>query len=181
MSHSALINIDTQLSFIQKDFWQEDNFPAFRHAMTTLIEGCASRGVPVIDIFHVNDTGGGPFSLENGFVAPMAFLTHQPAVTFYKHVHNAFTDTGLDHWLRVRDINHVIICGMRTEQCCETTARVASDLGYQVTFVSEATLTFPMTHKGITLDCDALRHRTETVLDGRFATLKTVSETLESL
>ncbi len=119
------------------------------------------------------------FLLDSGFVAPMPFLQHQPAVIFYKHVHNAFTDTGLDHWLRTRDINHLIICGLRTEQCCETTARVASDLGYRVTFVSEATLTFPMTHKGITLDCNALRHRTETVLEGRFAAIKTVHEILE--
>ena len=73
------------------------------------------------------------------------------------------------------------ICGIRTEQCCETTARVASDLGYAVTFVSEATLTFPMMYKGITLSAAEIRHRTETVLAGRFAEIKTVAETLESL
>ncbi len=177
MSRTALINIDTQQSFFHRDYWQERDVPAFQQAILALISGCEARGVPVVDIFHVDDSG--PFSLESGCVVPMPFLQHQPAVTFYKHVHNAFTDTGLDHWLRARDINHVIICGLRTEQCCETTARVASDLGYRVTFVSEATLTFPMTHKGITLDCDALRHRTETVLEGRFATIKTVHEILE--
>ncbi|VVT55450.1 Hydrolase, HAD superfamily [Kosakonia radicincitans] len=177
MSRTALINIDTQQSFFHREYWLEKDFPAFQQAISALISGCEARGIPVVDIFHVADSG--PFSLESGFVAPMPFLTHQPAVTFYKHVHNAFTDTGLDHWLRARDINHLIICGIRTEQCCETTARVASDLGYRVTFASEATLTFPMTHKGITLDCDALRHRTETVLEGRFATIQTVHEILE--
>ncbi|MDU2879958.1 MAG: isochorismatase family protein, partial [Enterobacter sp.] len=122
-----------------------------------------------------------PFTLESGYVKPMAFLRHQPDVVFQKHVHNAFTDTGLDRWLRERDINSVIICGIRTEQCCETTARVASDLGYAVTFVSEATLTFPMTYRCITLSAADIRHRTETVLSGRFADIKTVAETLESL
>ncbi|MBS1203557.1 MAG: hydrolase [Proteobacteria bacterium] len=177
MSRTALINIDTQQSFFHREYWQENDSPDFQQSISALISGCEARGVPVVDIFHVADSG--PFSLESGFVSPMPFLTHQPAVTFYKHVHNAFTDTGLDRWLRVRDINHLIICGIRTEQCCETTARVAADLGYCVTFASEATLTFPMTHKGITLDCDALRHRTETVLEGRFATIKTVHEILE--
>ncbi|WBU49508.1 isochorismatase family protein [Kosakonia pseudosacchari] len=177
MSRTALINIDTQQSFFHRDYWQETDFAAFQQAISTLIAGCEARGVPVVDIFHVADSG--PFSLESGFVASMPFLKHQAAVTFHKHVHNAFTDTGLDHWLRSRDINHLIICGIRTEQCCETTARVASDLGYRVTFVSEATLTFPMTHKGVTLDCNALRHRTETVLEGRFAAIKTVHEILE--
>ncbi|MBB1202194.1 isochorismatase family protein [Enterobacteriaceae bacterium 89] len=179
MSRTALINIDTQQSFEHRDYWQTADFPAFQAAMLKLIEGCQQRDIPVVDIFHVDIQG--PFSLESGFVNPMSFLRHQPEVMFQKHVHNAFTDTGLDVWLRRRDINHLIICGIRTEQCCETTARVAFDLGYQVTFVTEATLTFPMTHKGITLDTDTLRHRTETVLAGRFATIKTVAETLESL
>lgn len=58
---------------------------------------------------------------------------------------------------------------------------MAADLGYRVTFVSEATLTFPMTHNGITLDSATLRHRTETVLMDRFADIKTVTQTLESL
>jgi nicotinamidase-related amidase len=179
MSRTALINIDTQQSFEHRDFWQTADLPAFQASMLALIEGCQQRNVPVVDIFHVDDRG--VFSLESGFVKPMSFLRHQPDVVFHKHVHNAFTDTGLDFWLRSRDINHLVICGMRTEQCCETTTRVASDLGYEVTFVTEATLTFPMTHKGVTLDVETLRHRTETVLAGRFATLKTVAETLESL
>lgn len=179
MSRIALLNIDTQHSFHHRDYWQDTEFPAFQQAMLGLIEGCESRAIPVVDIFHVDESG--PFSLQSGYVKPMSFLHHHPAVVFHKHVHNAFTDTGLDHWLRSRDINQLIICGIRTEQCCETTARVASDLGYRVTFVSEATLTFPMTHKGITLSADALRHRTETVLAGRFADIKTVVETLESL
>ena len=178
MSRTALLNIDTQQSFLHRDFWQEQDFPAFQQAMRTLIAGCAARDIPIVDIFHV--AAQGPFSLASGYVQPMSFLDHTPAAVFHKHVHNAFTDTGLDRWLRERDINHLIICGMRTEQCCETTARVASDIGYRVTFVSEATLTFPMSWKGVTLDVDALRLRTETVLAGRFAAIKTVGEALES-
>lgn len=179
MTRSAVINIDTQCSFFHRDFWQDSDFPAFQQALTRLIDGAQARQVPVIDIFHVTDEG--LFSKAAGYVKPMPFLTHTPAVMFEKHVHNAFSDTGLDYWLRKRDINHLVISGIRTEQCCETTARVASDLGYRVTFVTEATLTFPMTHNGITLDASTLKHRTETVLVGRFATLHTVSECLESL
>lgn len=179
MSRIALISIDTQQSFHHRHYWQEDDIPAFQQAMLGLIDGCQARNISVVDIFHVDEDG--PFTLQSGYVKPMAFLRHQPDVVFQKHVHNAFTDTGLDRWLRERDINQLIICGIRTEQCCETTTRVASDLGYAVTFVSEATLTFPMTYKGITLSAAEIRHRTETVLSGRFAEIKTVAETLESL
>lgn len=179
MSRSALINIDTQQSFFHRDYWQDEDFPAFQLAISRLISGCQDLQIPVVDIFHVDSEG--PFSLASGYVKAMPFLQHQADVVFQKHVHNAFTDTGLDLWLRQRDINHLIICGVRTEQCCETTTRVASDLGYRVSFVSEAMLTFPMSWKGVTLDTATLRHRTETVLAGRFAQIQTVAECLESL
>jgi nicotinamidase-related amidase len=54
MSRIALINIDTQQSFHHRNYWQEDDIPAFQQAMLGLIEGCKARGIPVVDIFHVD-------------------------------------------------------------------------------------------------------------------------------
>jgi nicotinamidase-related amidase len=106
--------------------------------------GCRARGVPVVHIFHVGQAG--PFTEASGYVRALDWLPGSPDVCFFKHTHNAFSDTGLDLWLRRRGIERLIIAGIRTEQCCETTTRVGSDIGYAVDFVSEATLTFPMTH-----------------------------------
>ncbi|OVZ96939.1 isochorismatase family protein [Yersinia sp. 2105 StPb PI] len=180
MTHSALLIIDVQQSFEHKDFWQQQDLPAFSAALNQLIAGCKLRGVALVDVFHV--AAEGPFSLASGYVKPMSLVSHQADVTVQKRVHNALTDSGLDQWLKERHINHLIIAGMRTEQCCETTARVASDLGYQVTFVTEATLTFPMTQpNGVILSSEELKLRTETVLVDRFATLKSVAQTLDAL
>jgi nicotinamidase-related amidase len=179
MSHSALLVIDVQSSFFHRDYWCEDHFPAFKEAVSQLIAGCEARNVPVINVLHAD--GDGPFDLASGLVTPMPFLQHVPDVTFYKRVHNALTESGLQHWLQQQNITQLIVCGIRTEQCCETTARVAADLGYEVIFVTEATLTFPMTHNGITLSVADLFHRTETVLNGRFATIHTVESCLQAL
>ncbi|GBU13417.1 hypothetical protein AwEntero_20180 [Enterobacterales bacterium] len=180
MTKSALLNIDVQRSFEHRPFWQEDDLPAFQHALTRLIDGCQTRGVPVIDIFHVNPEG--VFSLESGLVAPMAFLSHTSQKRVYKHVHNALLESGLDAWLREQDISHLIISGLRTEQCCETTTRVASDIGYQVTFVTEATMTFPMTHAcGEAFSTAAIKRHTELVLADRFATITDVDGALAQL
>jgi nicotinamidase-related amidase len=110
----------------------------------------------------------------------MEWMPKTHAVEFVKHVHNAFTDTGLDHWLRTRGIRRVIVAGIRTEQCCETTTRVASDLGYEVDFVGDATLTFPMTdpRSSKTFSAKDIRERTELVLRDRFARIATVEEAL---
>ena len=94
---------------------------------------------------------------------------------FYKHVHSALfgksaDGTTLEGWLRKRGIEEVLITGIRTEQCCETTARHASDSGFSVRYVTDATLTFPMTSRsGRSFSTAELRERTELVLDGRFA------------
>lgn len=179
MAQSALLIIDVQNSFLHRSYWSETDLPAFKQALTALIAGCRSRGVLLADIFH--DDGEWPFDLASGLVARQPFLTHTPDVTVYKHVHNALTESGLQQWLQERQVEHVIISGLRTEQCCETTARVASDLGYRVTFVTEATLTFPMTHNNRTLSSDELKFHTETVLIDRFAAIRDVAGCLAEL
>ncbi|MBF5044800.1 isochorismatase family protein [Aggregicoccus sp. 17bor-14] len=180
MTDTALLLVDVQRSFEVRPYWSEKDLPAFRDRLLALIEGCKARKVPIVRILHVEDEGA--FSLASGLVKPMAWLPEHHDVLFHKHVHNAFTDTGLDYWLRTRGIKKVIVTGIRTEQCCETTTRVASDLGYAVDYVTEATLTFPMTHpNGRTYSPEELKERTELVLEGRFASIKTVTQCLAGL
>ncbi|MEN3261842.1 isochorismatase family protein [Sodalis endosymbiont of Spalangia cameroni] len=179
MAQSALLIIDVQQSFEHRPFWSEAELPAFQQALLELIDQCRERGVALVDVFHTADSG--PFHPDSGWVKPMTFLRHQADVRITKRVHNALTDSGLHEWLQEQGISRLIIAGLRTEQCCETTARVASDLGYQVTFVTEATLTFPMRHGGQTLSSAELKHRTETVLVDRFAAIRDVAGCLADL
>lgn len=179
MTATVLLVIDAQESFYHRGYLETAEMPVFEQKLSQLVAGCEARGIPVVDVFHVEQDG--PFSLASGLVKRLPFLRHRAAVTVQKWVHNALTDSGLDAWLREHQAKHLIISGLRTEQCCETTARVASDLGYKVTYVTEATLTFPITHKNITLSVADLRHRTESVLVNRFAAIATVEEALQAL
>lgn len=181
MTNTALLVIDVQQSFEHRPEWTDLDLPAFRDAVTALMEGCAAKKVPIARILHVSPKG--LFALDSGLVKPMAWLPEAHDVELHKHVHNAFTDTDLDRWLRARQIGRVVVAGIRTEQCCETTARVASDLGYQVDFVTEATLTFPMVHARSERRYSAaeIKERTELVLAGRFARIQTVRECLGGL
>lgn len=178
---AALVVIDVQESFRHMPFWSEADLPAFRDALLRLDAGCRKRGVPVVHILHVGQAG--PFTEDSGHVRALDWLPGSPDVCFFKHTHNAFSDTGLDLWLRRRNVERLIIAGIRTEQCCETTARVGSDIGYQVDFVSEATLTFPMTHpvSGRSYSPAAIKEHTELVLAGRFARIVGVNACLAAL
>lgn len=177
-SHTALLVIDAQESFRHRPYWQADGLDAYVERQQALIDGAKTRGIPVVQIFHVEETG--PFSEASGYVTPLAPLSVPADAVFRKTRHSALVGTGLDVWLTRRGIRRVIVSGIRTEQCCETTTRHASDLGYTVDYVGEAMLTFPMTDAaGRTWAPDEIRARTELVLAGRFARIATVEQALE--
>jgi len=175
---TALIVVDVQESFRHSKYWQDKDVPAFFDRQQALIDGAKARRIPVVQIFHVEDSG--PFSLDSGNVRPLAPLSLDADAVFHKHRHSALVGTGLGVWLTERGIRRLIVSGIRTEQCCETTTRHASDLGFSVDFVSEATLTFAMTgHDGRTWSAEEIKARTELVLADRFARIATVEQALE--
>jgi nicotinamidase-related amidase len=178
-SDTALIVIDVQESFRHRPYWSDADAPAFMQRLQTLIDGARQRGIPVAQVFHVEDSG--VFSLASGHVVAMAGLDLKPDAIFHKHRHSALVGSGLPVWLTERGIRRLIVSGIRTEQCCETTTRHASDSGYEVDYVGEATLTFAMTDRhGRQWSAAEIRARTELVLDQRFARIATVEQALAS-
>lgn len=179
--NTALLLIDVQQSFKHRPYWHEADVPAFLARCNALVAGAAAAGVPVVQVFHTDPgPASEPFSPASGLIRPLDGLApYDAAVTIEKHRHSALAGTGLSIWLREHGIGRVIVAGIRTEQCCETTTRHASDEGFEVDYVTEATLTFDMrTPTGGTLTAAQIRERTATVLAGRFATLCTVEEAL---
>ena len=174
---TALLVIDAQQSFEHCSYWSTSHTPMFFDKIQALIDGAKLRGIPVVQIFHVEDAGA--FCSASGHIKTIAGLVIEPDVVFYKRRHGALIDTGLSVWLLEHGIRRVIISGIRTEQCCETTTRHAADCGYDVDFVSEATLTFAMTDRsGRIWSADEIKARTELVLEGRFARVTTVEQSL---
>ncbi|MBB4481885.1 isochorismatase family protein [Rhizobium etli] len=174
---TILLVIDAQESFRQRDYWDESLASAYIDRQQALIDGAVAKGIPVIQIFHVD--GSGPFSESSGFVKTLAPLRIAADATFRKSRHSALVGSGLDVWLTENGVRRIIVSGIRTEQCCETTSRHASDLGYQVDYVGESTLTFPMTDAaGRIWSAGEIRGRTELVLSGRFARIATVEQAL---
>lgn len=174
---TCLLVIDVQESFRQRPYFTAEELPAYMAAQNALIEGCVSRQIPIVRIFHLDEPreASNPFALASGYVTPLAELSaFEAAATFYKSRHSALVGTGLGVWLRQNGVGRLIISGIRTEQCCETTARHASDEGFEVDYVTDATLTWDMTQPdGQRLSAAQIKMRTATVLSERFATLCT--------
>ncbi len=174
---TALLVIDIQDSFkVSPARWAQRNNPAFEQNVTKLIATFREASLPIYFVLH-NDSDPG-FRVGDPEVRLMEFLDKResdPLVV--KNTRNAFTSTDLHQRLQAVGVRKLVICGISTEQCCETTTRVAADLGYEVDFVTDATATFPIGALG----CDAIVERTEAVLRGRFARIATANEIAEEM
>jgi nicotinamidase-related amidase len=179
---TCLIVIDVQESFRHRPYFSSASVPEYLTHQNALIAQCQRQGIPIVRVFHVEGPreASNAFAHESGHIKPLQGLADfDAALTVHKSRHSALVGTGLDVWLTQQGIQKLIISGIRTEQCCETTTRHASDLGWQVDYVLDATLTFDMQNAdGSTLSAADIKTRTATVLDGRFARICTVDQAL---
>ena len=83
-------------------------------------------------------------SFEHEIVAELAPLQHEMIVD--KNASSPFNGSGIDQLLRNLGINALVIAGMATDMCVETTARDAADRGYDVIVVEDAVATFDPGH-----------------------------------
>ncbi|MEU4825007.1 isochorismatase family protein [Actinomadura sp. NPDC023710] len=187
----ALLVIDVQESFRRRPNWEAVSAPDIAARAARLAAAARAAGDLVVWILHAEPGSGGAFDPALGHVRLMDGLAPEagePVMT--KTSRNAFTTTGLQQLLTERGVGEVAVCGIQTEQCCETTARLAADLGYRVTFVTDATATFPIEHRDAppgralaeiladpaTLPTDQIIARTEYALAGRFAAIASLDD-----
>ncbi|MEV8175642.1 isochorismatase family protein [Microbacterium sp. NPDC079176] len=180
MSHdspaTALLVIDAQESFRQRpDEWAATANPGVIDNISQLVAYARRSGDAVVWVTHSEPGSGGVFDPANGFVRVVSDLDPQSdEIAVTKTTVNAFTSTDLEDQLRRRSVGRVVVCGIRTEQCCETTARMAADLGFTVEFVTDATTTSAIeaTDGLAAVSGDEIMQRTESILAARgFATI----------
>jgi len=193
---TALVVIDVQESFRARTLWQAVSNPDIVAQVGRLVDAARANEDLVVWVLHAEPGSGGVFDPARGHVRVVDDLepgAGEPIIT--KTSHNAFTTTNLQQVLTERGIRELTVCGIRTEQCVETTTRVGSDLGYAVTFVTDATATFPIPHWEAPIDqtlaelladprtlaAEDVVTRTEYALAGRFAIVRTVAELTGSL
>ena len=183
ISQSALLVIDAQDSFKATPRWERRNNLAFEKNVGTLIEAYRTAELPVVFFLHTDGDQG--FATDSPFFKLMNFIKPRGGEpVLIKNTRNCFTSTSLQPYLLEKGVRRVIITGIQMEQCCETTARVAADLGYAVDFVTEATMTFPIPNwdnPGEELGVEAIRERTEYALRRRFARITTVAQLTNEL
>jgi nicotinamidase-related amidase len=175
----ALVIIDVQQGFDDPVWGRRDN-PACEDNIRRLVAAWGESGRPRVVIRHDSTSPHSPLrpgqpgnELRPGIVGD---------VLITKSVNSAFYgEPDLGAWLDDRGITRLTICGVTTNHCCETTARMAGNLGYDVTFVIDATHTFDrVALDGSVIPAEEIARVTAANLHGEFATVATTADVLRT-
>lgn len=179
---AVLLAIDIQDGFSDESYWGRRNNPASEANMASIIETWQQTNRPIVAVRHDSETPNSPLHPSNPGNSLQSFIAAATVnLTVSKNVNSAFYgDPDLDSWLRSRNHTQLVICGIQTNLCCETTARMAGNLGYDVLFVLDATHTYDLAGPdGVTLTAEDLASATATNLHGdEFARVVSTSEVL---
>jgi nicotinamidase-related amidase len=172
LTRHALVVVDAQQGF-DDPWWGARNNLECDDNIAALAATWGRQGRPVVHVRHDSSDPESPLHPGRPGNRLKPYLTGEPDLLVTKQVNSAFHGApDLHAWLQGRQVTGIAVCGITTNHCCETTARVGGNLGYDVLFVLDATHTFDRTGPdGTTLTADQLATATATNLHGEFATV----------
>jgi len=147
-SAQALIVIDVQEGF-DDAYWGPSANPDCEGNIARLIDHWhAARRGPVIVVRHDSTNPASPLAAGTPGNRVKSLVWDRPHdLLITKTVNSALLgEPRLDDWLRAKGISTMVCCGIQTNMCVETTARMGGNLGFQVTVPIDATRTFDLTN-----------------------------------
>jgi nicotinamidase-related amidase len=182
--YPALIVVDLQRGFDAEEHWGPRNNLACEDNVAMLVAAWQGLSLPIVLVRHDSLETGSPLasgSAGNVFKPEVSDVT--PDLLVSKHVNSAFYGApDLHAWLQENRLDELVLCGIQTNHCVETTARMAGNLGYDVQFVLDATFTFDRRGPdGAVLGADELGRVTATNLHGEFASVVSTAAILTDL
>jgi nicotinamidase-related amidase len=139
-----------------------------------LLSAFRERGLPVFHVQHIATRAGASFFLPDTTGAEI-----RPAVAplgsesrTVKHFPNSFRETNLLESLRSADVSKLVIAGMMTHMCVDTTVRAAADLGFACSLASDACATKDLEYNGERVEARNVQLAYLAALNGSFASVQ---------
>ncbi|MFJ8046290.1 cysteine hydrolase family protein [Kitasatospora sp. NPDC096147] len=179
---AVLVVIDVQQGFEDEQFWGPRDNPEAEQRIAELLTAWQRTGRPVVTVQH--GAAAGPLAVGSPGHALKPFVAAAtPELHVTKTVNSAFYGTpDLHEWLQRRGATQLVVVGIMTNVCNETTARMGGNLGYDVVFPTDAMHTFAMVGPdGGSIPAEELARSTAAVLHAmRFAKVVRTEEVLDA-
>ncbi len=176
--NQALLLID-----IQNDYFEGGLFPlhnpqaALANAQNALSR-FRSAGLPVIHAQHINTREGATFFLPDtqGVKIHEALTPLDGEYVVVKHAPSSFYQTNLAEILSSLHITSLVVCGMMSHMCIDTTVRAAKDYGISITLLEDACATRDLEWDGVAIPAQTVHKTFMAALNGIFANVTQADE-----
>lgn len=181
MSQTCLLLIDFQKAFSHPS-WGKRNNPSMEKNAYQLLLGWREKAWPIVHVQHSSINMDSPLhSSSSGFDFIDDFRPLRNEKHIIKHVNSAFIDTDLDLYLKREKYASLVVMGFTTNHSVSTTARMASDLGYDVTVPYDATACFEThSYDGSLFSAEIVHSLSLANLHNEFATISSTESLLSS-
>jgi nicotinamidase-related amidase len=180
--HPCLIIIDMQHCMANPAAGSRNN-PQAEDNIAQLLQAWRRADAPVVHVRHISRSPNSMFAPgQSGAAFQDRFtpLPHEHVVE--KNVPDAFTNTALERWLRVRGLNELVLVGVSTNNSVESSARTAGNLGFNTVVVSDATFAYAMRdYAGVGRSADEVHAMALANLMSDYATIQDTRTVLAAL
>ena len=180
----ALIVIDVQQGFdLDPAYWGERNNPTAEANMQRLLNRWRQSARPIYHTKHNSTNPQSPLHpTHTGNQFKLAFMPADDEIVIEKDVNSAFIGTDLEQRLRDADIDQLVMIGLTTDHCVNTTTRMAGNLGFETYLVHDATATHARTgYDGTHYDAQTIHEIAIASLKDEFATIVDTATILKAL
>ena len=171
---------------------QNDYFPGGRSELfqplaaleniEKLLRHFRDHTLPVIHVQHVNTLEGAAFFLPDteGVLVHKNLTPRQNESLVVKHQPSSFFETNLLEIIKSDSITGLVICGMMSHMCVDTTTRACKDYGVNVILIDDACATKTLAWRGKSIPADTVHDVFMASLNGIFAKVMGADEFLAS-
>lgn len=171
---TALLLIDLQNDYFPGGRMELSGADAAVDKAARLLQSFRSRDLPVFHVRHIAQSPEATFFLPetDGAEIHDAVRPERDETVTIKHFPNCFRETALLEALRTADVSTLVIAGMMTHMCVDTTVRAAADLGFSCALASDACATRDLLFEGKHVDAGEVQLAYLAAIDGSFARVR---------
>ena len=179
MSKAALLVIDVQKGLADASLGRRNN-PQAEANIARLLARWRAQQALIVHVQHASQERDSKLRPElPGYVFKDEAKPMPDEPCFVKSVNSAFVGTELEGFLRDRQVHSLVVVGLTTDHCVSASTRSASDLGFAVTLVSDATATFERVGPvGEYYTAEQMHNVNLASLNGEFCTVRSTEEIL---
>ena len=148
-----------------------------------LLEAFRGRSLPIFHIQHHAKRAGATFFVPGtpGVEIHAAVRPRDAEPVVVKHFPSAFRETDLQAALRAQGVSELVVAGMMTHMCVDTTVRAAADLGFACTLAQDACATRDLSFGDRKVVAADVQTAYLAALNGSFAGVRTATQNVSAL